>query len=120
MTDDQKKVGSLHLTDDAFQDELVKAGDKPVFIDFYADWCGPCQMAAPIVEKLAAEYADKVVIAKLNVDENPQTAQQFGVMSIPTVIIMKKQGDKMDEFDRKIGFPGEDGYRKMLAEALAE
>lgn len=106
------------MTDASFQAELVKAGDKPVFIDFYADWCGPCQMAAPVVEKLAGEYGGKAVISKLNVDENPQTAQQFGVMSIPTVIIMKKKDNNMDEFDRKIGFPGEAGYKKMLDEAL--
>ncbi len=118
MSDDQKIVGALHFTDETFQAELVKAGDKPVFIDFYADWCGPCQMAAPIVEKLAEEYEGKAVIAKLNVDENPQTAQQFGVMSIPTVVIMKKKADRMDEFDRRIGFPGEAGYKQMLDEAL--
>lgn len=119
MSDDQKKpTGALHLTDDSFQEELIKAGDQPVFIDFYADWCGPCQMAAPIVEKLAQEYAGKVVIAKLNVDENPNTAQMFGVMSIPTVIIMKKKDKQMEEFDRKIGFPGEQGYKQMLTAAL--
>jgi len=119
MADDAKPTsGVIHFTDESFQAELLKAGDKPVFIDFYADWCGPCQMAAPVVEKLAVEYAGRAVVGKLNVDENPQTAQQFGVMSIPTVIIMKKKAEQMDEYDRKIGFPGEVGYKQMLDEAL--
>lgn len=118
MSDDKKQAEVVHLSDDSFMEELNKAGDKPVFIDFYAQWCGPCKMAAPVVDKLAQEYAGKAVIAKLDVDENGQTAQQFGVMSIPTVVVMKKDGEKMKEVDRKIGFPGEDGYKQMLDKAL--
>lgn len=117
MSDD-KKAQVVHLTDANFMEELNKAGEMPVFIDFFAQWCGPCKMAAPVVEKLAGEYDGKAVIAKLDVDENGQTAQQFGVMSIPTVVIMKKDGEKMKEVDRKIGFPGEDGYKQMLDKAL--
>lgn len=114
----RQKSQVVHLTDANFMDELNKAGDMPVFIDFFAQWCGPCKMAAPVVEKLAGEYDGKAVIAKLDVDENGQTAQQFGVMSIPTVVIMKKDGEKMKEVDRKIGFPGEDGYKQMIDKAL--
>ncbi len=118
--DDTQQQGTIHLTDDTFQKVLEEAGEKPVFIDFYAEWCGPCKMAAPVVDKLAEEYAEKAVITKLNVDENPQTAGKFGVMSIPTVVIMKRDGEKMEEVDRKIGFPGEDGYKKMLDTAIEE
>lgn len=117
MSDDAK-TQVVHLTDANFMEELNKAGDKPVFIDFFAQWCGPCKMAAPVVEKLAGDYDGKAVIAKLDVDENGQTAQQFGVMSIPTVVVMKKDGEKMKEVDRKIGFPGEDGYKQMIDKAL--
>ncbi|MFP4368562.1 MAG: thioredoxin [Candidatus Kapaibacterium sp.] len=78
----------LHLTDDAFQEEVVKS-DKPVLIDFWAAWCGPCRMIAPIVEELANEYDGKAKICKLDVDNNQQTAMQFGIRSIPTILIFK-------------------------------
>jgi thioredoxin 1 len=109
--------GAQHLTSADFQETLDKAAKEkqPVFVDFYADWCGPCQVAAPIVDKLAGEYVGKAIVAKLNVDENNDIAGKYGVMSIPTVIIFKDG----EEVDRKIGFPGEDGYRDMLDQAIA-
>jgi thioredoxin len=109
---DQKQQGAAHWSDSDFDQNVkaaVKAG-KPVFIDFYAEWCGPCHMAAPIVDKLAEEYAQKVEVVKVNVDESRDTAGEFGVMSIPTVIVLEDG----QEVDRKIGFPGEQGYREML------
>ncbi|MFW6276836.1 MAG: thioredoxin [Bacteroidota bacterium] len=78
----------LHLTDDAFKEEVVKSA-KPVLIDFWAAWCGPCRMIAPIVEELANEYDGKAKICKLDVDNNQQTAMQFGIRSIPTILIFK-------------------------------
>jgi thioredoxin 1 len=108
--------GTAHWYDVDFDKNLqaaAKAG-KPVFVDFYADWCGPCQMAAPIVDKLAKEYEGKVEVVKVNVDENQATAGEFGVMSIPTVIVFKDG----EEFERKTGFPGEQGYRDMLDQVV--
>ncbi|WP_156040046.1 thioredoxin [Alicyclobacillus macrosporangiidus] len=63
--------------------------DKPVLIDFWATWCGPCRMMAPVIEEIAEEYADRLEVGKLDVDQNPQTASQYGIMSIPTLLVFK-------------------------------
>lgn len=68
--------------------ESIKNQEKPVLLDFYADWCGPCRMVGPIVEQIADERED-IVVGKINVDENPELASQFGVMSIPTLVVLK-------------------------------
>ncbi len=78
---------TVKATDPTFADLI--SGDKPVLVDFWAEWCGPCRMVAPFLEEIAAEYAEKITVAKLNVDENPQTAMQFDVMSIPTLIVFR-------------------------------
>lgn len=78
----------VHLTDAVFNEEVVKS-DKPVLIDFWAAWCGPCRMIAPIIEELADEYDGKAKICKLDVDNNQNTAMQFGIRSIPTLLIFK-------------------------------
>ena len=77
-----------HFNDSDFEQEVLQS-DVPVMVDFYADWCGPCRMVAPIVEELAGEYAGKIKIGKINVDENPNTAKQYNVMSIPTILFIK-------------------------------
>ncbi len=79
---------ALQFTDANFQKEALES-DIPVLVDFYADWCGPCKMVAPIVAELAKEYEGKFKIGKLNVDEEPNTAEKYRVMSIPTLLIIK-------------------------------
>ncbi len=79
----------LEITDANFKEEVLDEKDKPVIVDFWAPWCGPCQMMGPILEEVAKDAADFAKVGKLNVDENPATAGQYGVMSIPTLIIFK-------------------------------
>ncbi len=76
---------TITATDAGFSD-LIN-GDKPVLVDFWAEWCGPCRMVGPIVEEIAGEYADKLTVAKLDVDQNPEVSQKYEVMSIPTLIV---------------------------------
>jgi thioredoxin 1 len=76
------------ITDDSFEADVIQA-DKPVLVDFWATWCGPCYMIAPILEEIAAEYTDQITVAKMDVDMNPATPVHFGVMGIPTLILFK-------------------------------
>ena len=79
--------GVIEITDGTFQQEIT--GDKPVLVDFWAPWCGPCRAVAPIIEQLAAENIGKIVVGKVNVDENQQAAAKHGITSIPTIMIFK-------------------------------
>ncbi|NIJ14378.1 thioredoxin 1 [Saccharomonospora amisosensis] len=79
---------TVKVTDSSFADDVL-GSDKPVLVDFWATWCGPCKMVAPVLEEIATEHGDKLRVAKLDVDENPNTARDYQVMSIPTLILFK-------------------------------
>jgi len=103
----------LNLTGENFESEVIKS-QKPVLVDFWAEWCPPCLMVAPILEKLSEEYKDKVKICKLNVDEAPEVANRFSVSSIPTLILFK--GGK--EAGRQIGALPEETLKKWIDSGL--
>jgi thioredoxin 1 len=88
----------LHVSDDTFQSDVLES-DVPVLIDFWAPWCGPCRMLAPIIEELAAAYDGRIVVGKVNTDENGDAPQKYGIMGIPTLILFKDG----QEVERMVG-----------------
>ena len=78
----------VYLSDGSFEDEVLKS-DQPVLVDYWAEWCGPCKMIAPILDEIAGEYAGKLKIAKLNIDDNPETPPKYGIRGIPTLMLFK-------------------------------
>lgn len=105
--------GIVTLTTATF-DEMVNASDTPMVVDFWAEWCGPCKMIAPILSEIATEQAGKVTIAKLNVDDNPELARRFNVMSIPTLLVF----DKGEVAKRLVGAKGKGQLLQELDEFL--
>jgi thioredoxin 1 len=78
----------VYTSDDKFQEDVLES-DLPVLVDYWAEWCGPCKMIAPVLDELAGEYADKLRIVKLNIDENPKTPPKYGIRGIPTLMLFK-------------------------------
>jgi thioredoxin 1 len=103
----------IHLTDNNFKKEVLES-DLPVLVDFWAPWCGPCKMLGPLVEESAKEFDKKLKVAKVNVDESPQAATKYGVMSIPTLIFFK-QGKVMNQV---IGVLSRQELKKKIQENL--
>ncbi len=101
------------VTDDTFKAEILESG-QPVFVDFWASWCGPCRMIGPIFEELANQYGGKVKFAKVNVDENPKTPANYGVRGIPTLILFKDG----KVFDQVVGAVPKSQLENVLKKAL--
>jgi thioredoxin 1 len=104
----------IKVTDSTF-DESVGGADTPVLVDFWAEWCGPCKMIAPVLEEIASDHKGQIAIAKLNVDENPETARRFDVMSIPTLMVFKGG----EPVKRLVGAKGKGQLLQDLAEFIA-
>jgi len=79
----------IHVTDASFEQDVIKA-DHPVLVDYWAEWCGPCKMIAPVLDEIAAEYQGRLSVAKLNIDQNPDTPPRYGIRGIPTLMLFKE------------------------------
>src|SRR5271157_2855366 len=108
-----KDESLIQFTDANFEQEVLKS-DKPVLVDFWAPWCGPCRAVGPVVEDLAEAYKGRVKVGKINIDDNPKTATNYGVMSIPTLILFNK-GDIMDKL---IGLSPKERLEGLIKKAL--
>ena len=106
--------GIVDIDDSSFDSEIIQS-DKPAVVDFWAPWCGPCKMVAPVLEKVAQEYSGKLVVAKVNTDENPEWAMKYGVQGIPTLLFVS--GGKI--VHRQVGFACEKMLRTVVEEFVA-
>lgn len=106
-------MATVDVTDKDFEEKVLKVGG-PVLVDFWAPWCGPCKMAEPVLEELSDEYNSKVQIVKVNVDENQETTQKYGIMSIPTTVLFKEG----KEIGKQIGFAGKKAFEDLIKKAI--
>ena len=106
-------MAAINVSDNDFETQVIKSS-LPVLVDFWAPWCGPCKMAGPVLDEIAETYKDKLVVAKVNVDENSLMPGKYGVMSIPTVVLFKGGA----EVGRQTGFSGKEMYEELIKKGV--
>ncbi len=106
-------MGMPDVTASDFEEKVLKA-DKPVLVDFWAAWCGPCKMAEPVLEELMEEYKGKIDVVRMDVDANQENTQKYGIMSIPTTVLFKNG----EEIGRQIGFAGKQAFEDIMKKGL--
>ncbi len=105
---------AIHINDDSLAEFLKNNQDKLILLDFFATWCGPCQMTGPIIEELARQYKKSVAVAKIDVDLCPKSVAEYGIMSMPTLVVLKKG----KEVERASGFLGKAGFESLITNHL--
>ena len=113
---DQSKQNIKDISTSTFEVDVIQASNSsPVIVDFWAPWCGPCKMIGPIIDELHNEYEGKAVIGKVNVDDNPNTSMEFGVRSIPTILVFKNG----EIVNKKVGVASKAELQKMIEDAMS-